>query len=62
MRIGPVAAAALLAAAALPAAADSLPVGERAPWPVAKETVNVKAFSPADVDGKVVLYDIFRTW
>ena len=63
MTRAPAAAAALLLAASLAAAAaDFLPVGERAPLPEVKETVNIKSFSPTDVDGKVILYDIFRTW
>jgi hypothetical protein len=62
MRLAPVVAAAALAAIAVPAVADFLPIGEKAPLPEVKETVNLKSFSPADLDGKVVLYDIFRTW
>ena len=50
-----------LALAAAPAYAG-LEVGDKAPMPKAKETVGIPSFSPKDVEGKVVLYDIFRTW
>ena len=63
MRFAAAAAVATLAAAAVAAsAADFLPVGDKAPLPTVKEVVNARSFSTADLDGKVVLYDIFRTW
>jgi hypothetical protein len=63
VRFAPVAAIVVLAAAGMAAGAGTfLPVGERAPLPTVKEVVNAKSFSTAQFDGKVVLYDIFRTW
>ena len=63
MRFTAIAAVATLAAAAVAAsAADMLPVGEKAPLPTVKEFVSGQSFTNADLDGKVILYDIFRTW
>ncbi|HEU4394029.1 MAG TPA: hypothetical protein VFS92_00575 [Planctomycetota bacterium] len=63
MRFAAMSAVATLAAAAVAAsAADFLPVGEKAPLPTVKEVVNARTYSAGDLDGKVVLYDIFRTW
>lgn len=56
----PAALAALALAA--PAALAGLGIGDKAPLPTAKETVNLPSFAPKDVEGKVVLYEIFRTW
>ena len=36
--------------------------GDRAPWPEARETIGISTFSPKEVEGKVVLYEVFRTW
>ena len=58
----PAAVATLAAAAVAASAADFLPVGEKAPLPTVKEVVNSKSFSTAEFDGKVVRFDIFRTW
>ena len=50
-----------LAAPAL-AGGGGLGAGDRAPWPEAKETIGFSPFSSKSVDGKVVLYEVFRTW
>jgi hypothetical protein len=59
-------AAALAALALLAGASAALPpglgVGDRAPMPVAKETVGIPAWSPKDAEGKIVFMEIFRTW
>ena len=57
---------AALAAFALSAPAlaggGGLGEGDSAPWPEAKETFGMSSFSAKDVSGKVVLYEVFRTW
>ena len=62
MRFAPAAALVVLAASSLAAAADFLPVGEKAPLPSVKEVVNARSYDAGELDGKVILYDIFRTW
>jgi hypothetical protein len=48
---------------ALPALAGTeIGTGDKAAWPEVKELVNLPSFSGKDVDGKVVLYEVFRTW
>lgn len=54
------AATALALAAAV--AAAGVGVGDRAPLPEVKETLNLPGFAVKDLEGKVVLYEIFRTW
>ena len=47
----------------IPAFAGSeIGTGDKASWPEVKETVNIPSFSGKDMDGKVVLYEVFRTW
>ena len=58
------AASVLVAAATAPFAASAAefpPLGERAPLPRVREVLNAKSFAPADLEGKVVLYEVFRT-
>jgi hypothetical protein len=59
-------AVALAALALLAGASAALPpglgVGDRAPMPVAKETVGIANWSPKDAEGKIVFMEIFRTW
>jgi hypothetical protein len=62
MKSTSVAALVVLAAAGMAAGADFLPVGEKAPLPTVKEVVNARSYDAGELDGKVILYDIFRTW
>ena len=62
MKFATVAALVVLSAAGMAAGAHFLPVGEKAPLPTVKEVVNARSYDAADLDGKVILYDIFRTW
>lgn len=52
---------AVLALAASPAMAG-LGVGDRAPMPEAKESLNLADYAPKNLEGRVVLYEVFRTW
>jgi hypothetical protein len=44
------------------AGGNGLALGEKAPWPQAKETIGIPSFSAKDTEGKVVFCEIFRTW
>lgn len=61
MRRSLLAALAGLALAASPAFAG-LGVGDKAPMPEAKETINLSSYAPKDLEGKVVFIEVFRTW
>ena len=60
--LGALALAGLALAAAPAAAGGGLGVGEKAPFPRAKELIGLNSCSPKDLDGKVVYLEIFRTW
>lgn len=60
-RRSPIAALALAALAA-GARAGTLATGDPAPWPQVKETIGLPSFTAKDAEGRVVLYEVFRTW
>jgi hypothetical protein len=54
-------AAMALIAVATPALAE-VSVGDKAPAFDVKEMINISGLSPRDLDGRVVMVDVFRTW